>query len=119
VIFAAAHAAFNANFYVVAATVHPVLFLALVIPGGPLQRQLSVARSTPPRLRPTATFLSGSLIVLFTAAFAVGEYVSILALDSQHAPSAAHVVALSTLLVMVLETAALTALCANFEEPND
>jgi hypothetical protein len=112
---------FNADFYVVAATVIPVLFLALMLPGGILARFARWEREwrraqirehgadfvskAPVHVRAVYE-LMGWPVALALAFGLVGEIPAILALDHRHATATEH----AWTLVSVIGLAALAAL---------
>lgn len=132
--------AFNSDLYTVAATVIPVLFVAMMLPPGILaryslwskqlrSRQLQRIRKSiaaggedPDRIPPsrlTALFRSHDLVrlpvTLFFVFFLGGEISAVLAIDHRHATAAEHSWVMAALIVLPILTVVSTVAATSFE----
>ncbi len=114
---AAAAPPFNANFYIVAATIIPVLFIALVVQGGVYENLLKAVRAVDRRtardrplyeqLAATAAWLVLMPIAYAIVAFgAVSEATAVYALYQQQASITTATLVLAGTIFMVIATAA-------------
>jgi len=131
--------AFNANFYVVAATVTPVLFLALMLPGGILARYGQWVKdwrdrrlsSMPPPERIGSRsahqwVTSNGYTVLYLPVYValtfggVGEVAAVLALDAEHATRFEHLWVRASVIGLAAITVASTLVAVSFgrRDPN-
>jgi hypothetical protein len=105
--------AFNETFYSVAATIIPVLFLALAVQGPFLDELLSLAdrpraRSSRPARALASTYAAdapwrvGVFVVIFST---VGEILAIVALYQQHATETGGSITLTGVILLVVLTA--------------
>jgi hypothetical protein len=104
---------FHSDFYVVAATVLPVLYIALVLPGGALSSMTTTLRGQYVALPPTKSFVRKNfvafslLVAAVHVAFLVGEEQALEALATWRADSVRHGFVLWCALVLVVSVAVL------------